>query len=150
MRRSSRGFWLSEVLTALWLITFVGASLLALFMYLAKTSKISNERAAAELLADGLLEQGVRAGPPDWGLEPGQVGVELHSPEGHDGQTLTYKVSPSALEDHRMGKLFLLQVTVSWSPTPGVATNVERGSGTLTRDREVYIEDYEEEPPVGP
>lgn len=63
-----RGFWLSEVLTALWLVTFVGAGLLGLFVYLAKTSKLSNERAAAELLADNLLENGVRQGLPHWGL----------------------------------------------------------------------------------
>jgi hypothetical protein len=147
MRVCTRGFWLSEVLTALWLVTFVAAAILGLFVYLTKASKISNERAAAELLADRLLESGSRAGPPDWGMEPGQLGALLESPDGHENTKLTYKVEPIELEEHRFGTLFLLQVTVNWTPLPG-ARNVERGSGMLVRDRQVYIEDLAE--PVPP
>lgn len=142
----SRGFWLSEVLTSLWLITFVAAAVLGLFVYLSKASKISNERAAAELLADQLLEKGSREGPPAWGLADGQLGTLLESEQGHENTKLTYRVDASKLEEHRLGSLYLLQVTVNWSPTPGVARDVERGSGTLTRDRQVYIEDEVEEP----
>ena len=145
-----RGFWLSEVLTSLWLITFVAAAILGLFVYLTKASKISNERASAELLADRLLEQGSRMGPPDWGLAEGQLDTLLESDEGHDGSKLTYKVETVKLEEHRLGELYLLQVTVNWSPTPGTARDVERGAGTLTRDRQVYIEDVPEEEAAPP
>lgn len=141
---------MSEVLTSLWLITFIAAAILGLFVYLAKASKISNERAAAELLADRLLEQGSRAGPPDWGLPEGQLGTPQESSDGHDGGKLTYKVEAVKLEEHRLGELYLLQVTVNWSPPDGTAQGVERGAGKLTRDRQVYIEDVPEEEAVPP
>lgn len=142
----SRGFWLSEVLTSLWLITFVATALLGLFVYLSKASKISNERAAAELLADRLLEKGSRDGPPSWGLADGQLGTLLECDQGHDGAKLTYRVDTVKLEEHRLGTLYLLQVTVNWSPAPGAARGVERGSETLIRDRQVYLEDEVEAP----
>lgn len=158
MRRSVRGFWLSEVLTSLWLITFVAAGLLGLFVYLAKTSKIANERAAADLLADRVLERAVRMGPPDWGLAPGEAGQRLQIAEGDEGKPLHYRLTGTALEDHRLGKLFLLEVEVSWAADPNAPAGVERGRGELIRDRHVYIEDLsdeteveetEEEPPAG-
>lgn len=147
MRGRARGFWLSEVLTALWLITFVGAALLGLFVYLSKASKIANERAAAELLADNVLERGAHVGPPDWGLDSGQLGTTLESPAGHENAKLTYKLDVIELESHRLGTLFLLGVTVHWTPRPGAA-QAERGSGTLTRERQVYIEDIAEPTPT--
>jgi hypothetical protein len=145
MCKRPEGFWLSEVLTSLWLVTFIGAALLGLFVYLSKASKISNERAAAELLADKLLERAARRGPPDWGMESGQVGTLLQSDEGHENMKLTYRVDPSELENHRLGILYLVEVTVNWSPRPG-AGGSERGQGTLTRSRQVYIEDTAEIP----
>ncbi len=145
MRRSDRGFWLSEVLTSLWLITFVAAGLLGLFVYLAKTSKVANERAAADLLADRLLERAVRMGPPDWGLPEGQVGQRLESSEGDEGKPLHYRLASTELEDHRLGKLYLLEVEVSWKADPEASTGVERGRGELIRDRQVYIEDLSDE-----
>lgn len=158
MRRSDRGFWLSEVLTSLWLITFVAAGLLGLFVYLARTSKIANERAAGDLLADRVLERAVRMGPPDWGLPEGQAGQRLQAAEGDQGALLHYRLTASEMEDHRLGRLYLLEVEVSWKADPNAPPGLERGRGELIRDRQVYIEDLsdetetedvEEEPPAG-
>lgn len=146
VRRSSRGFWLTEVLIALWLLAFVGAGLIGVFVYLAKASKLASERAVAELLADNLLETGIRVGPPDWGLEPGQLGVIQQNHEGHDNNKLSYQIKASPLGDHRLGKLYFLTVTVWWAPIPGVTTNVERGRGMLTRERQFYLEDDDDVP----
>lgn len=141
VKKRARGFWLSEVLTSLWLLTFIGASLLGLFAYLAKTSKLSNERASSELLADTLIERAIRMGPPNWGLPEGQLGVLQNAPESPDGMALTYLVKVARLEKHRLGELHQLQVTVNWNTPSETPTGVERGRGYLVRERLVYVED---------
>jgi hypothetical protein len=139
-RDRSRGFWLSEVLLALWLIAFVGAAIIGLFVYLSKSSKVANERAAAELLGDRLMERAVRIGPPNWGLLPGEVGQFLKSPDAPEGTTLDYQLLPVKLGEHRLGTLYVLKLEVAWTG-PAEVTNVERGRGRLVRHRQVYIED---------
>lgn len=141
VKKRSRGFWLSEVLASLWLLTFIAAAILALFVYLAKTSKLSNERASAELLADALVERGLRVGPPDWGLPEGQLGALQHAAVSSDGTALSYQVVASRLEKHRLGELHRLQVTVNWNTPSPAPSGVERGRGTLVRERLVYVED---------
>lgn len=146
MRRWCRGFWLSELLLSLWLIAFVGAALIGLFTYLAKTSKIANERATAELLADQLLDQAIVMGPPRWGLEDElKLGQRLTVPSVNTASPLTYQLSARELPTvppARLGKLYSLEVVVWWAPNAEVARGVERGRGMLTRERKIYIDDW--------
>jgi hypothetical protein len=137
-RSRVQGFWLTEVLASIWLIAFVGAGLIGLFVYLTKSSSVANERAAAELLADRLMERAVRFGPPDWGLEPGQVGQFLESPEGPNGTILRYQLMPIRSGAHRLGTLYVLRVQVAWDEADRARS--ERGRGELQRQRNVYIE----------
>lgn len=139
-----RGFWLTEVLASLWLIAFIGAGVIGLFTYLVRSSSIANERAAAELLADRLIERAVRIGPPNWGLEPGQVGQFLESSEGPQGTVLTYQLMPMKVGEHRLGTLFCLRVQIAWDEAD--AKRVERGRGELVRQRNVYIENLAASP----
>lgn len=142
---TQRGFWLTEVLLSLWLLAFVGAGLIGLFVFLAKTSSVADERAAAELLADRLVERAVRYGPPSWGLEPGQVGPFVETPEGPEGAVLRFQLLPVRLSDHRLGILYMLKVKVTWDEDPS-SGRVERGRGELERHRKVYIENLEATP----
>ncbi len=141
---------MSEVLVSLWVVAFVGAALLGLFVYLTKSSKIANERAAAVLLSDRVLDQAVAMGPPHWGLPEGQMGQLQQLPRDDSGTTLSYRLSVTPLEEHRLGKLFILDVTVYWSTVPGVATGVERGRGELEVEKAVYVEDLDEPPEGAP
>lgn len=134
----SGGFWLSEVLASLWLIAFVGAGLIGLFVYLAKASSVANERAAGELLADRLIERAVRVGPPHWGLEEGQVGQFLDISDPLNQTVLRFQLMPTLLEQHRLGRLYMLRVQVAWDETD--QRRAERGRGELLRYRKVYIE----------
>ncbi len=147
--RDDSGFWLSEVLVSLWVLAFVAAGILGLFVYLAKTSKITNERASAQLLAERVLDQATAVGPPLWGLPEGQLGQIQKLARDENGTILSYRFSPLGLREHRLGKLFALQVTVWWAPEPGVASGVERGRGELHLERTIYVEDLEEELPSG-
>lgn len=143
MRQSLRGFWLSEILASVWILTFVGAGLLGLFLYLAKTSKIANERAAAELLAENVLGHALRIGPPSWGLLTGQIGeVVVHS-DSPDGIELSSQLRVHQLEKHRLGILYHLSVEVVWSNTVDGTQVMERGHGSLIRERDIYVEDLE-------
>ncbi len=149
VRNEDRGFWMSEVLVSLWVVAFVGAAILGLFVYLTKSSKIANERASAVLLADRVLDQAVAVGPPFWGLPEGQLGQLQELPLDENGTKPSYRLSVTPLKEHRLGKLFVLDVTVYWTLTPGTVTGVERGRGELSVEKAVYIEDLEEEPEGG-
>ena len=148
-RRSDSGFWLSEVLISLWIVAFVAAGILGVFVYLAKTSKISNERAAGELLAERVLDQATAVGPPLWGLPIGQLNQIQKLPRDANDSLLSYRLSVRTLREHRLGTLFDLEVIVWWTTEPGVVTGVERGKGELRLQRSIYVEDLEEEVPGG-
>lgn len=136
---------MSEVLVSLWVIAFVAAALLGLFVYLAKSSQQSNERATAVLLADSVLHRAMATGPPFWGLPEGQLDQRQELPFDHDSRALlSYQLSVVPLKKHRLGQLFILHLSVSWEGDPGEATGVERGRGELSVERAVYVEDLEE------
>lgn len=152
--RGRRGFWLGEVVVAIGLLSIVSLTVVGVFSFLAVTSQTRSERAAAELLADTLMEQAVTAGPPNWGLPEGQVMVDVPIdesglPPGQDVQLdtgdsqakehLAFLVIPEELEEASLGKLYRVRVRVSWQEPPG-PDNVERGKGYLERTRTVYID----------
>lgn len=146
VRRLPRGFWLSEILTSVWLLTFVGAGLLGLFLYLAKTSKLANDRAVSELLAENILDRALRIGPPTWGLDDGQVGEIVPSTDSPEGVNLTFQLKVTELEkheEHRLGGFYHVSVEISWNGTVEEIRGVERGRGRLVRERDVYVEDLE-------
>lgn len=136
---------MSEVLVSLWMIAFVAAALLGLFVYLAKSSQQSNERAAALLLADSVLHRAMATGPPHWGLLDGQLGQQQQLPFDPESRALlSYRLSVVPLTKHRLGQLFVLHVLVSWKDDSEAVTGVERGRGELSLERAVYVEDLEE------
>lgn len=136
-----RGYWISEVMMAIWLLTFIGAGLIATFTFMAKGSQVTAERAAGELLAETLLQTAVNSGPPDWG-QSALNGTSI-AQTGDSGSTTTYTwvVTPVELESATLGKLFQVTVELSWHDTTQGPAGVERGSGKLKRIRQVYIED---------
>lgn len=126
---------------AIWLLTFVGAGLIATFTFMAKGSQVSAERAAGELLAENLVQTAVKAGPPDWG-QPALTGTSV-AQTGDAGSTTTYQwtITPLEIESATLGKFFQITVDLSWHDTSRGPVAVERGSGKLKRTRQVYIED---------
>ena len=154
MKRGRRGFWLGEVVVAIGILSIVSLTVIGVFSYLAVTSQTRSEKAAAELLADTLMEQAVTAGPPNWGLPEGQIltevsvddaatatgeDVELESGDSQAREHMAYLVIPEQLEEATLGKLYRVRVRVSWQDPPG-PDNVERGRGYLERTRTVYID----------
>lgn len=142
MQFRERGFWLSEIFLSLWLIAFVAASLIGLFAYLAKTTKLSSEQAEAELLAGRLLEDAISGGPPAWGLEDvSKLNQMISIPAGQYSSALSYKLSAKRLGVERFGQLYSIEVDVWWAPEADTSRGVERGRGTLSRERKTYVED---------
>lgn len=140
--RHTRGFWISEVLIALWLLTFIGAGLIATFAYLAKGSQISSERAAAQLLADELIQAALRGGPPEWGQESLSGTSTSQVGDAESSVKLDWTITPTELREAPLGKLFELKIQVRWQDRSGEgAQGVERGRGELVRVRQVYVED---------
>jgi hypothetical protein len=144
VKSRQRGFWLGEVVVAIGLIAVVSLTVVGVFSFLSITSQTRSEQAAADLLADTLMESAVAKGPPDWGLSPGQLftenPVELESGDSKAKEHMVFQVIPQELEDAELGKLFRVRVRVSWQEPPG-PDNVERGKGYIERMRTVYIED---------
>lgn len=140
-----RGFWLGEVVLAIGLITIVSLAVVGTFSFLAITMQTRSERAAADFLADTVLEAGVNDGPPLWGMDSGadlfvEKPVNLETGDSQAKEHMLLQVIPEELEDGPLGTLFRLRVRVSWVEPPG-PNNVERGKGFIERTRTVYIED---------
>ncbi|HIB67946.1 MAG TPA: hypothetical protein EYO33_23335 [Phycisphaerales bacterium] len=132
----SRAYSVLEVLIAIWLLTFIGGSLVATFAYLAKSASVSADRAAAELLADELLERAVASGPPSWGLADlsGTRGIVLES----GGETkFDWTLTPHELGNSGLGRFYQLSLEIDWAAHQD---SVERGSRRLHRIRNVYLE----------
>lgn len=154
MKRGRRGFWLGEVVVAIGILSIVSLTVIGVFSFLAVTSQTRSEKAAAELLADTLMEQAVTAGPPNWGLPEGQIltevsvddaatasgeNVDLETGDSQTKEHMAYLVIPEELDHGSLGKLYRVRVRVSWQEPPG-PNNVERGRGYLERTRTVYID----------
>ncbi len=136
-----QGFWLSEVLISIWLLTFVGAALIATFSFIAKGSQTSADRAAAELLVEKLLDEAFRSGPPGWGQSElsGQVSVKLGDAES--STHFDWSLSPVEVQEAEFGKLFQIRVAVTWMAQEAEQALDQQGQGRLSRARLVYIED---------
>lgn len=123
------------------ILSVVSLSVIGIFSYLAVSSQVQSERAAAALLATTVLESAVILGPPDWGLDPGQLGqelsVELETGDSQAAEDMTYRLSAELSESTPLGELYSLRVRVTWEEPPG---RVERGRGYLERTRTVYVD----------
>lgn len=125
-----------EVLVAIWLLVFVGGSLVATFAYLIKTASVAADQAAAELLADELLERAAKSGPPTWGL-PDLSGTRTVQAEVGGDSNYDWVLNITELGDSGLGKLYKLEAQIDWTAH---IDSVERGSRKLSRTRHVYLE----------
>lgn len=132
------GYSILEVLIAVWLLVFVGGSLIATFAYLAKSSSVSADRASAELLADELLERSAKIGPPDWGLD-GLSGTRSVEVEVGGASKFDWSLQPHDLGDSGLGNLYKLDLRIDWRVHQD---GVERGRRALVRTRHVYLERF--------
>jgi hypothetical protein len=143
---------LGEVVVALGLMSLVSLTVVGLFSYLAVASQTRSERAAAELLADTLMESAACEGPPGWGVSQANLFIEvpvlLETGDARAKEQMVYQVIPVALDPDPdepppdplpLGTLYKLTVRVSWVEPPG-PNNVERGQGFIERARTVYVE----------
>lgn len=152
-KRGRRGFWLGEIVVALGLISVVTLTVIGVFSFLSITSQTRSEKAAADLLADSLMEAAVVEGPDSWGVGAANVGreiefdsavasnVELETGDAKAAESMLYQVIVDELEASDLGVLFRVRVRVSWIEPPG-QSNVERGKGFVERTRTVYVEDW--------
>jgi Tfp pilus assembly protein PilE len=144
-KKGRRGFWLGEIVVALGLISVVSLTVIGLFSYLAVTTQTRSEKAAADLLANTLMENAVIEGPNGWGVGQTnlfvEVPVEIESGDAKAAEQMMYQVIPEVIEQSALGTLFRVRVRVSWVEPPG-PNNVERGKGFTERTRTVYIDDW--------
>lgn len=140
-RTRSQGTWISEVMVAIWLLTFIGASLIATFTFLAKGSQMSSEQAAGTLLAENLLQTAIKAGPPDWGQTQLTGTQSVVTGDSSSGTEFQWELTPLEVESARLGDFYQLTVVVRWIDRSQANTGVERGRGELRRVRHVYVED---------
>ncbi len=128
-------------MVAIWLLTFIGAGLIATFTFLAKGSQMSAEQAAGTLLAENLLQTAVKAGPPDWGQTQLTGTSTVVTGDARSQTDFEWELTPVEVETARLGDFYQLTVTVRWIDRSQNNTGVERGRGELKRVRHVYIED---------
>lgn len=143
MRWGRRGFWLGEVVVAIGLLSIVSLTVVGVFSFLAVTSQTRSEKAAAELVADTLMESAVVHGPGGWGVGEEnlfvEVPVQVETGDSQAPEQMLYQLIPEALEAATLGTLYRVRVRVSWVEPPG-PHNVERGRGFIERVRTVYVE----------
>lgn len=144
-RKSFLGLVLSEIVVSLGLLAIVGLATIGMFSYLAVNSQVNADRAAANLIADELLEKAVKAGPDEtrdglkWGVKADDLSRELQTADTSSGTTFTHQVDAERVESAPLGSLYLVTVRVAWEEED--SKNLERGKGWVKKSRAVYIED---------
>ena len=137
------GMVLSEIVLSLGLLAVVGLTVIGVFSYLALNSQSNSDRAAAELLAERVLERAVKAGPDSvsglaWGVGKKKLFKELTTADNGSATRFSYQISPTLIRTAPLGTIYQVRVEVAWTEDPG---GVERGKGHLKKSRTVYIED---------
>lgn len=128
-----------EVVLALGLVVIMALAIVGIFSRLMSRSAYSADQAAAQLLAQSLLDKAIRMGPPDWG---GGSGVqELASGDQSATTAYNWTIKGHQLPDsvHDLGRLYRVTVTVDWSNSaPG--TRPANGRMLVERSRLAYVE----------
>lgn len=144
--RARDGVTLAEMVVAFGLLTFVSLVIFGLLTVLLQSSAKTREQAAAELLAESLLEKAAREGPPGWGVD-GEAGVRREVPPELDGTRFSYQIDPSRVErpsTDSVGELWEIKVTVAWWSDEGSAlesSRVGHGQSFLRATRQAYYPD---------
>ncbi len=144
--RAISGVTLAEMVVAFGLLTFVSLVVFGLLTVLLQSSAKSREQAAAELLAESLLERAAREGPPGWGVD-GAAGVRREVSSEVDGTLFSYQIDPTRLErpsTRPIGELWEIQVTVAWWSDDGTDLESSRagyGQTFLRAARQAYYPD---------
>lgn len=139
----SRGLVLSEIVISLGLLAIVGLTVIGVFSSLAINSQSNSDRAAAQLLAETVLERAVKAGPDPvdglrWGVGTDKLFKELKTADDSSATKFSYQVSPELIRTAPLGTIYHVTVEVVWMEE---GSGVQRGRGNLKKSRTVYIED---------
>jgi len=134
---------LSEIVLSLGLLAVVGLTVIGLFSYLTLNSQVNSDRAAAQLLAESVLDRAVKAGPEpvnglEWGLGRDKLFKELKTAEDSSSTQFSYQITPELIRTAPLGSVYHVTVEVAWSDG---RQSPERGRGALKKSRTVYIED---------
>lgn len=132
-----RGYSIAEILLAIWLLTFVGGAIVALFSFLAKSQAQMAHKASGELLAAELLERASQAGPPNWGVES-LSGTRIVPSEQGGEEKIDWTLEPEMLERSDLGMYYQLTVKLDWTAHKD---SPEQGKRTMVKVRHVYLED---------
>lgn len=134
MKAHRAGLSVLEIIVALGLVTTVALTIIGLFSRLMASSSKGADQAAAELLAQAVLDRATRTGPPDWGGL--SAGVELETAETSSSTRYVYQVQIDPLPDdtHPLGVLYRVGVQVRWSGRQ------DQGRLLVERSRLTYVE----------
>lgn len=130
-----------EIIVALGLVTMVALTIIGVFSRLLTSSSHTADQAAADLVAQSVLDKASRSGPPDWGdFAPGAT-IELETAENSQATRFLYKVDVRELDgsDHPLGSLYRVTVLVSWSGNLD-KTSEDGGKLWVERSRLTYVE----------
>lgn len=148
MLKSSRftespGLVLSEIVISLGLLAVVGLTVIGVFSSLALNSQSNSDRAAAQLLAESVLERAVKSGPDPvdglrWGVGTDKLFKELKTADDSSATRFSYQISPELIRTAPLGTIYHVTVEVVWLEE---GAGPQRGTGKLKKSRTVYIED---------
>lgn len=135
-----QGFTVAEIVVALGLISLVALAVIGVFSRLMGSTSKSADQAAADLLAQAVLDRAARTGPPEWGGL--QSGVTLRTADSSSDTEFLYRVDTRLLpgSDHPLGSLYSVTVLVSWSGSLDKQDELGRGKLWLERSRLTYVE----------
>ena len=123
------------------IVSVAALAIVGIFSSLMLSTSKSSDQAGAELLANSLLEKATREGPPDWGVGPGNKSRRLETGDRSQATNFFYQVDTERIDDHDLGELFKVVVTVNWSDQEGEQSSRQgQGNLWLKRSRLLYLE----------
>ncbi|MGE0490330.1 MAG: hypothetical protein AB7S38_14070 [Vulcanimicrobiota bacterium] len=134
---------LIEVFLALTILAIAGLGLIAALTRALSVQSYSSSQTVARMLAEGVIQEAVLAGPPNWG---GTGVMVRQSRVGQQGQPVdfhyevTAELVREATPDLEMGKVWQVHVRMWWSEAAGQGGGAERGTKTLNMTRMVYVQ----------
>lgn len=100
-------------MVAVGLLSVVIMALLGIFLKLMNASTKSANLSVGQSLAESILEQSLRVGPPGWGVP--RTAVDLYAHDARSGTEFAYRVLPIPLGTlQEMGQMWEVEVRVYW------------------------------------
>lgn len=134
------GLSLAELIASFGLVSVVSLAIIGVFSGLMLGSSKNSTQAAAELLARTVLDSAARSDPETWPSLSSFQKKELIGDRGSKTTELFCRLESELIDQHQMGDLHRLQVSVTWDSSDPEGHRLGRGKNWIELGRIVYVE----------